>query len=563
MARREATGVAVEALQVLDAGSVRRWCRAGRDALAAARTEIDAINVYPVPDGDTGTNLYLTLDAAVHTVDELPEGADLATVLRGLATGALLGARGNSGVIVSQLFRGLSEVLGTSPRAGGGELRDALKHATDLAYAAVAHPVEGTLLTVARAAADAAAGVPGEFLPDIAEAASTGARAALVRTPDQLTVLRQAGVVDAGGQGLCEILDALAGVVNGIWSRPTPVSPGRQPDPLGRPAPGVLGAGARDGVDVPEEAAAFEVIYLLDADEERIPPLRDALDELGDSLVVVGGDGLWNVHVHVEDAGAAVEAGIAAGRPHRIRITHFGADHRRARRHPVASAGLYRTRTRGVVAVVAGDGLAQLLEQGGASVVPGGAGHRASTDDLLDGIRRARAREVVVLPNDADSLAGAEAAAAAAREEGVRVAVLPTRASVQALAALAVHEPARRFDDDVVRMTAAAGHTRHGGVTVAARDGVTMAGVCRAGEVLGIIEGDFALIGQTLEGAACTVVDRLLSGGGELVTLLVGADAHDTLARAVVAHLHAMRPDVETVVYAGGQPRYPLLIGVE
>ena len=196
-------------------------------------------------------------------------------------------------------------------------------------------------------------------------------------------------------------------------------------------------------------------------------------------------------------------------------------------------------------------------------MVPGGPGHRASTAELLDGLRRARARDLIVLPNDADSLAVAEAAAGQARNEGLRVGVIPTRASVQALAALAVHDPQRRFEDDIVHMTAAAGHCRHGAVTVAAREAVTMAGVCREGDVLGVLDGDFAIIGDAIDTVACAVVDRMLGSGGELVTLVTGADAEAGLADAVVAHLHRTRPEVDTLVYAGDQPRYPLLIGVE
>jgi dihydroxyacetone kinase-like predicted kinase len=185
---------------------------------------------------------------------------------------------------------------------------------------------------------------------------------------------------------------------------------------------------------------------------------------------------------------------------------------------------------------------------------------------MLAGLREARARDLVVLPNDADSLAVAEAAAGRARDEGLRVAVIPTRASVQAIAALAVHDPDRRFEDDVVAMTAAAGHCRHGGVTVAAREAVTMAGVCRPGDVLGIVDGDFAVIGDDLAGVARTVVDRMLGGGGELVTLVTGQSERgdaQALAGEVVAHIRRTRPEVDTVVYDGGQPRYPLLLGVE
>jgi len=219
-----------------------------------------------------------------------------------------------------------------------------------------------------------------------------------------------------------------------------------------------------------------------------------------------------------------------------------------------------------VVSVVAGDGLGVLFEAAGATVVPGGPGRRASTGELLEGLRAAGARDLVVLPNDADSLAVAEAAAAAARDEGLRVAVIPTRASVQAIAALAVHDPLRRFEDDVVTMTAAAGHCRHGGVTIAAREAVTMAGVCRAGDVLGIVDGDFVVIGEDLEQVARAVVDRMLGSGGELVTLVTGAADANTvpgLAESVVEHLHRTRPEVDTVSYDGGQPGYPLLLGVE
>jgi dihydroxyacetone kinase-like predicted kinase len=240
-------------------------------------------------------------------------------------------------------------------------------------------------------------------------------------------------------------------------------------------------------------------------------------------------------------------------------VTHF-ADAARA------AAGGLADDSRGVVSVVAGDGLAALFEAAGATVVRGGPGRRASTGELLDGLRAAAARDLVVLPNDPDSQAVAEAAASRARDEGLRVAVIPTRASVQAIAALAVHDPDRRFEDDVVAMTAAAGHCRHGGVTVAARAAVTMAGVCQEGDVLGIVDGDFAVIGSDLADVARGVVDRMLAGGGELVTLVTG-DTGDTdaeaLAAAVVEHLHETRPEVDTVVYAGGQPRYPLLLGVE
>ncbi len=547
----------------LDGGSVARWATAARDALEAAREEIDELNVYPVPDGDTGTNLHLTVAAAVESLaGSSMRGDDTETptprrLMSALAQGALMGARGNSGVILSQLLRGMADGFdGLTGSVDAAALSQALTTGAAAAYEAVAHPVEGTMLTVARVAAERAAGavedLPGEpeALAAVVTAAAEGARGALAETPQQLDVLARAGVVDAGGRGVCVLLDALASVVTG--STPAAIE-------TRRPAVETEAVRPRSGLDVDDPDAhgpTYEVMYLLDASADAVHALREALTPLGDSLVVVGAEPTWNVHVHVDDVGAAVEAGVEAGRPHRIRVTHF----RDAAR---ATVGELASDSRGVVSVVAGDGLAALFEAAGATVVPGGPGRRASTAELLTGLRRARARDLVVLPNDSDSLAVAEAAAVKARDEGLRVAVIPTRATVQALAALAVHDPGRRFEDDVVAMTAAAGHCRHGGVTVAAREAVTMAGVCRPGDVLGIVDGDFAIIGSDLVDVARTVVDRMLGSGGELVTLLTGADGDPALAEAVATHARHGRPAVDTVLYDGGQPRYPLLIGVE
>jgi dihydroxyacetone kinase-like predicted kinase len=293
-------------------------------------------------------------------------------------------------------------------------------------------------------------------------------------------------------------------------------------------------------------------MYLLDADESAVPELREALDALGDSLVVVGGDGLWNVHVHTDDAGPAIEAGIRAGRPHRIRVTYLQAP---ADRHA-------RNTGRGVVAVTLGEGLTALFEDHGAQAVRREAGGAPSLDELAGAIVRA-GDEVAVLPNDRAVLAVAEAAAQRAREDGVRVAVVPARASAQGLAALAVHDPLRRFDDDVIAMTSAAGATRSGQLETAGEEAVTSVGICRPGDTLGLIEGDVSVIGPDLTDVALRILTRMLSGGGELVTLITGNGAPDGLAVAVQEHLHEHRPDVEVVVYDGGQDRYPLLIGVE
>jgi DAK2 domain fusion protein YloV len=533
---------------------VQRFVEVAVDALAQAREEIDALNVYPVPDGDTGTNMYLTVSAARDAIHEAlgagPE-AGLATALTALRRGALLGARGNSGVILSQMLGAIATRIA---RATPGErnatvMAEALREATDASYAAVGTPVEGTMLTVARAASDAAvrrADEPGSRARDVFTAAADAAREALKHTPEQLEQLRAAGVVDAGGRGLCVILDAAETVLTG--RRPM----GKRHS-LGVPAIPVTPVVDALRADGP----SYEVMYLLDSDEARVQSLKAALAPLGDSLVIVGGEGLWNVHVHVDDVGAAIEAGIAAGRPHRVRVTHFAEQ--------VAAAGhrIHERTGRRIVAVAAGPGLARLFGDAGAVVIEAGPGRRPSTGMLLTAIEECHAAEVVILPNDPDSVRAAQIASRTAEEDhGVRVAVIPTEAQVQGLAAMAVHEPARTFDADVLEMTATASHTRHGAVTVAVKQAMTMAGPCEPGDVLGVVAGDFAVVGSDLRGVAIEILERLLGGGGELVTLVSGVGS-DGLAEHCEAYLRQHHAVVDVVVYDGGQDRYPLLVSVE
>ncbi len=546
--------------------TVARFVDIAVDALAQAREEIDALNVYPVPDGDTGTNMYLTVVAARDAVREAQAepGAARDAVLAALARGALLGARGNSGVILSEMLgASVRRIAAATPQEVNAEvIADALRQASAASYTAVGEPVEGTMLTVLRAAAEAAAvqaAKPGARSSDVLTEAAAAAREALGHTPEQLEVLAQAGVVDAGGRGLSVILDAAETVLTG--RRPIPVTA-----PLGShaiPVPHVAAAGA--GADLCEDGPAYEVMYLLDTPDDVAPGLRARLGELGDSVVVVGGDGLWNVHVHTDDVGAAIEAGLGLGRPHRIRVTHFAEQIARQDAQQEAPA-LPALAGRQVVAVAAGPGLAALFEEAGAVVVHGGPGRRPSTGELLEAITGCGAREVVVLPNDEPTVRAALAAASTAEADhggrGLRVAVIPTHAQVQGLAALAVHEPGRGFDQDVTEMTATARHVRHGAVTIAARQAMTMAGPCEPGDALGVIAGDFAVVGDELGGVALVVLDRLLAAGGELVTLVGGVDCGD-LAERATAWVEEFHPHVDVVVYDGGQERYPLLMSVE
>ena len=565
---------------VLTAADARHWALLTRAALAARRTEIDALNVFPVPDGDTGTNLYLTFDAAIdevvaaHEADGILGEATLVQECRSLRRAILLSARGNSGVIVSQLVGGLCDTVieRDAEVVDALLLADAFARGAAAARACVAHPQDGTILTVADAGAAAAveAAEAGGSLADVCEAAVDAAQQALARTPDQLEALANAGVVDAGGAGCVLMLESFHRVVTGHWSPSDEgllsAGPALQrrdewrqaPDAVfpQREAPAHLPG--HDPLDVAGErlgsGPAYEVMYLLaEATPEAVDTLRTTLDGLGDSLLVVGGPELWNVHVHVDDPGAAVEAGVAAGRPERIRITHFAAQVA-SREEPVPLA---------VVACAAGPGIARVLEDAGAVAVPSGPGHRASAGQLLDAVHATGSRAVVLLPGDRDTLMAAEVAAQAASGEGVDVHVVPARTTVQALAALAVLDPARSVHANVVSMTGAAVSTRHGAVSVATKQALTWAGVCKPGDVLGVVDGDVAFLDTEIEGAAREVLSRLLSAGGELVTLVLGADAEPGLGQRVKGALERDRPEVEVVVIDGGQPVYPLLVGVE
>jgi DAK2 domain fusion protein YloV len=601
-------------LEAVDGAAVRTWARASLAALGRAREEIDALNVFPVPDGDTGTNLYLTFDAACERLEAVAAAAattaaanggtataeqaahSAAAALDALASGALDGAHGNSGTILAQLLRGLADELTETALARGhidpAALAAALTRADDAARRAVAVPVEGTMLSVVKAAATAATALVQQTgplaqppFPAVAEVARQAAFTALTETQQQLPVLAEAGVVDAGGRGVCIFLDVLAALVGGYDPRrlePTlaiqaanagrrallrPVRGPKQSRPPRQQAHSGPGHQSARG-----EAAApgLELLFLIEtesADALRADLERICVADGGDSLVVAGGAGKYRVHVHLHQPGAAIEAALDHGRPRDLRVVALTecvetqADHQHS-----ATPELREGRV--VLTAAAGPGLASLFTEAGAVPMSGPGGRPPTSAQLSRAVLEAGVHEVVIVTADPDGLAPAFAAADQAERDlpGVRVAVIPGKAAVQAVAALAVHEPGRRFDGDVVAMTAAAGATRYGALRVAEDDAWTMAGVAHAGEVLGFIEDDVALITTTVLDAALDVVDRMVSGGGEMVTLVTGADLGlptEDLVDAVTARVLARRPEMDVVAYEGGQSGWPLLIGVE
>jgi hypothetical protein len=387
---------------------------------------------------------------------------------------------------------------------------------------------------------------------------------ALAATTAQLPVLARAGVVDAGGLGYVLVLEALELVIGGepAW---TAASNDARPEHATRLSPKALRAAAHaegvGGGDARGEAGpSYEVMYLLsDSDEEAVATLRARLDTLGDSVLVVGGEDLWNVHVHVDDVGAAIQAGIEAGHPHRIAVTNFG-DQQRARTASSGGGGLGPV---AVVACAAGTGLAEVFTAAGAVSVFNGPGRRASAGQLLDAIRSAGSHCVIVLPNEKDTVLAAEAAASAAADGGLEVHVVQSRSAVQGIAALAVFERTASGRDNLVAMSGAAGATRHGAVTVASKEALTSAGRCYPGDILGAVGGDVVVVGNDLVVVGAKVVARLLDGGGELLTVISGVGGGPELSAEIAELASERHPDVEVSIIDGGQATYPLLLGVE
>ena len=553
------TSATVSALEELASADLRRVVITYRDALRSHQDELNRLNVYPVPDGDTGTNMALTLESVVGELDSID---GMAEVCRAVSHGSLMGARGNSGVILSQILRGLADTFSSLDEASGGDLVVGLRRATDAAYQAVLRPVEGTILTVVREATEAveAAHRAGEgSLAVLLDRAAIAARDAVEQTPELLPVLKEAGVVDAGGLGFALMIDAFLAVVAG---RPLP-----EPEVVATPP-------AVEAHLHGEEASSlrYEVMYLLEAEDSTIPALKDTWAALGDSIVIVGGDGMWNCHVHTNDVGAAIEAGIDAGRPRSIRVTDLldQVEEEQWVREQTASetsdavAGpdsAVERCTTAVVAVGVGEGVRRLLNSLGVhAVVAGGQSMNPSTAQILEAIDRCPSDSVIVLPNNKNIVPVAEQV----HELTARhVEVVPTHAVVEALAALVAYDPQAAVEANAAAMAEAVQRVRTGEVTQAVRDGFGDAGPIKAGDWIAVSRDGVWVIEKTPADAAMRLVDRLVDDQSELLTVLVGADAVTAETARLEEHVALTHPHLEIEVHDGGQPLYSYLVGVE
>ena len=548
-------------LTSLSAREFRAVIETFADLLGQHKEVINRLNVYPVPDGDTGTNMSLTLDSVAAELSELGAETDMAAVCKAVAHGSLMGARGNSGVILSQLLRGLVEKFKSTSAITAPLLAEALTHADVLARQAVVRPIEGTILSVARAAAVGASSATSS-LDALVRSSRGAAAAALAYTPEQLPVLKQAGVVDSGGTGLLLLIDAFCHVVAGDPLPPVPELEG-----IVVHAPETL-PGHGEG-DISE--LRYEVMYLLDADDAKIPAFKEVWAGIGDSIVVVGGEGLYNCHIHTDDIGASIEAALDAGRPRDIRVTDLQEQviEEKWVREGVAEQlhGDELTEVSGpapttaVVAVVVGDGIGRIFRSLGVRTqVRGGQSMNPSTAELVEAVRATGSQQVIILPNNKNIRPVAEQINDLV---DIEVRVVPTNSIVEGFAALLAYDPGASVDDNVAGMDDSASAVIAGEVTQAVRDTESPAGMVRVGDWIGLTGTGIVSIADSVAIATTKMIAAVMTEQHELITLIEGDSASAANTRRITEYLHEDYPDVAVEVHHGGQPLYPYLVGIE
>ena len=542
-------------LERLDASQLKAVIVRYRDALRDHKEALNRLNVYPVPDGDTGTNMALTLESVV---TELEACESLEDVCKAISHGSLMGARGNSGVILSQILRGIAGAFATG-HGDGACLAKALDDAAVGAYGAVMRPVEGTILTVAKAAGDAAAATAGKLV-EILEAAKAAGDDALARTPDLLPVLKQAGVVDAGGAGYVLLLDVLLSVVDGRDVPAPPVPSGAAPEISAEVA-------AVHGEHGDVSDLRYEVMYFLEAPDETIPSFKEVWASIGDSIVVVGGDGIWNCHIHTDDIGASIEAALDCGRPKRIRVTDLleqVEEERWVREASDAGSDDDVAHERvpcAVVAVATGEGIRRIFRSMGVQqIVAGGQSMNPSTAQILEAVEAAPADEVVILPNNKNIIPVAEQVAPLSSKA---VRVIKTTGIAEGFGALLGYDPQATVEENSSSMGEAAERVVSGELTRAVRDSTTDAGPVKEGDYLGLTGSKITVVDPTLTDAATALLDQLVGEDAEIVTIIEGEGASAAVTRQLTEWLAEHRPDAETEVHHGGQPLYPYLFSVE
>ncbi|MDP6323208.1 MAG: DAK2 domain-containing protein [Acidimicrobiales bacterium] len=542
--------IAVMALETLDSKSLANLMYCFSDALQGHKESLNSLNVYPVPDGDTGSNMAATLSSVVSEINSLEENPVLENIIEAISHGSLMGARGNSGVIISQILRGfVSEIKSASKKDIDATLFSrALSAAASAAYEAVGNPVEGTILTVVRETAEATEKAVSEehALLQVAEIAREAAKRSLDSTPELLPVLARAGVVDAGGSGFLLMLDSLLHIID---------------DRL-MPEPEVVTVSADSLIldthdDMSNSGTRYEVMYFLEAPDDSMPDFKKAWSEIGDSIVVVGGENIWNCHVHTNNIGAAVEAGISVGKPYDIRVTDLFEEvaenhHDHDIADPVGCS---------VIAVANGDGIGQIFRSLGATlIVSGGQSMNPSTADLLKAVEATASEHVIILPNNSNIVAVAEQVDS---QTSKTVRVVGTHTVTEGFASLLGYDPEATSEKNQTGMFQASQMVESGEITTAVRESKSEIGEIKKGDFLGLQKGKVTVIAETIVEATKNLLNEMIDDEHEIVTLVAGEDSNEKETDQIVAWVSAEHEELEVEVHEGGQPLYHYYIGIE
>ncbi len=537
-----------------DGQGFKRLIKAGLSWLQHHQIAINTLNVYPVPDGDTGTNMVLTMQSAWAEIKDSPEW-NVGRIARQMAHGALMGARGNSGVILSQIWRGFARSLDEKDAYGAHDLAAACREAADTAYKGVVRPVEGTILTVARAVADAAtrSAEDTKDLVHVLEHMVFSAHEAVKLTPSLLPVLAEAGVVDAGGQGLYVILEGMLRYMRG------------EPVAANVDLTQAVDLVATDLLDPGEAGYGYDVQFLIVGQSLELDTIRQRIVEMGECPLVVGEPTTVKVHVHVLDPGIPISYGASLGSLRDVVVEDMQAQYQDfvdtsdvsppPARQPFQDIGL------SVVAVAMGDGLARVFQSLGASaVVHGGQTMNPSTQDLLEAVESLPTERVILLPNNKNVILAAEQASKLSQKP---IAVIPSRSIPQGIAALLAINSQADFETNVTVMKNALDDVETGEITTATRS-VTINGLeIAAGQIIGLHNGDLKVSGETVNDVVHKLIREMGAAEREIITLYYGAIVSADEASSLADHLEQEWPDVEIEVVPGEQPHYHYILSVE
>ena len=509
------------------------------NALRMHKEEINAMNVFPVPDGDTGTNMLLTMQAVQEAVDK-SDHQEMSSVCQAISRGSLMGARGNSGVVLSQILKGMSEVMGENETVDVEVMSRALSRGSEVAYRAVMKPVEGTILTVVREAADEGLRIKGgcESLEDWFSGVVLKARETLEHTPDLLPVLKDAGVVDAGGLGLLSIIEADLAYRTGEDLQEIEEEMGQ--------------AAVMEHLQV--EDYRYEAQFILHCKDSKAERFREALHKLGGSVLVVGGDKLYRVHIHTDNLGRVIEEASTIGRLSDVEITDLKLQMQEAGSRPAGGQKVV-----GVVAVAVGEGIKEILHSMGVDlIVDGGQSMNPSTAEMLDAVNSLPQDQVLIIPNNRNIIPAAEQTRELTQKE---VVVIPATAITEGFAAMIAFDPRSDMEANQQRMVQALKRVKTGAVTVAVRDSKGKAGKIRKGNYIGLFRGEIVSAAVDMLAAAKALLEKMVEERDDIVSVIIGDEAAGEDHSQIMDLLEEKGLEVEVI--DGGQPVYQYIFGVE